>query len=103
MAGRGHGKRGRGGHGGGEHENHERWLLTYADMITLLVAFFMMLYAMSVSNKAKFEELALSVRSGFGGNTRLQAVPLSPGTGIAQSNALIAPQHFARREYRVHG
>ena len=63
----------------------------------------MMLYAMSVSNKAKFEELALSVRSGFGGNTRFQAVPLSPGTGIAQSNALIAPEHLARREYRVHG
>ncbi len=87
----------------GDHENHERWLLTYADMITLLVAFFMMLYAMSVSNKAKFEELALSVRSGFGGNSRFQAVPLSPGTGIAQSNALIAPEHLPRRNYRVHG
>ena len=37
----------------GEHENHERWLLTYADMITLLVAFFIMLYAMSVMNVTK--------------------------------------------------
>ena len=52
--------------GGGEHENAERWLLTYADMITLLVAFFIMLYAMSVMNQAKFQQLAISVRSGFG-------------------------------------
>ena len=51
----------------GPHENHERWLLTYADMITLLVAFFIMLYAMSVMNVTKFHQLAVSVRSGFGG------------------------------------
>jgi chemotaxis protein MotB len=50
------------------HENHERWLLTYADMITLLVAFFIMLYAMSVMNITKFQQLAVSVRSGFGGS-----------------------------------
>lgn len=50
----------------GDHENHDRWLLTYADMITLLVAFFIMLYAMSVTNYAKFVTLALSVRNGFG-------------------------------------
>ncbi len=56
----------RGQGGGGEHENAERWLLTYADMITLLVAFFIMLYAMSVMNQAKFQQLAISVRSGFG-------------------------------------
>ena len=62
------GRRRKGGHGGGEHENSERWLLTYADMITLLVAFFIMLYAMSVMNQAKFQQLAISVRSGFGGS-----------------------------------
>jgi chemotaxis protein MotB len=45
----------------------ERWLLTYADMITLLMAFFIMMYAMSVLNLGKFQELAVSVRSGFGG------------------------------------
>ena len=55
------------GGGHGEHENSERWLLTYADMITLLVAFFIMLYAMSIMNQQKFQQLAISVRSGFGG------------------------------------
>lgn len=44
-----------------------RWLLTYADMITLLMAFFIMMYSMSVLNLAKFREVAFSIRSGFGG------------------------------------
>ncbi len=52
------------GHDG--HENSERWLLTYADMITLLMAFFIMMYSMSVLNMAKFQEAAISIRSGFG-------------------------------------
>ena len=41
------------------HAEHpdERWLLTYADMITLLMALFMVLYAMSMVNKTKFEAL----------------------------------------------
>ncbi|MGI6296157.1 MAG: OmpA/MotB family protein [Armatimonadota bacterium] len=51
----------------GAHENSERWLLTYADMITLLMAFFIMMYSMSVINLAKFKEAAVSIRSGFGG------------------------------------
>lgn len=78
MAGR---RRKRGGHGGGEHENSERWLLTYADMITLLTAFFIMLYAMSVMNQTKFQQLAISVRSGFGGNLTNQGKTLTPGGG----------------------
>ncbi len=48
------------------HNNQERWLLTYADMITLLTAFFLMLYSMSVMSKGKFSAMATSVRSGFG-------------------------------------
>jgi chemotaxis protein MotB len=54
--------------GEGEHENAERWLLTYADMMTLLVAFFIMMYAMSILNNKKFQQLAVSIRSGFGGS-----------------------------------
>jgi chemotaxis protein MotB len=51
----------------GGHENAERWLLTYADMITLLMAFFIMMYSMSVMNLEKFQAVAFSIRSGFGG------------------------------------
>lgn len=50
-----------------EHENAERWLLTYADMITLLVAFFIMMYSMSVMDMKKFNVLAIAIRSGFMG------------------------------------
>jgi chemotaxis protein MotB len=55
---------------GHEEENVERWLLTYSDMITLLMAFFIMMYAMSVLNLGKFAQLAVSVRSGFGGEAQ---------------------------------
>ncbi|MEN6370662.1 MAG: OmpA family protein [Armatimonadota bacterium] len=44
-----------------------RWLLTYADMITLLMTFFIMLYSMSILNMDSFKEVAISIRSGFGG------------------------------------
>jgi chemotaxis protein MotB len=45
----------------------ERWLLTYADMITLLMALFMVLYAMSMVNKTKFEALRLTLKQSFSG------------------------------------
>ena len=48
------------------HENHERWLLTYADMITLLVAFFIMLYSISNIEQKKLDRLKTGVRSSLG-------------------------------------
>ncbi|MCW3061585.1 MAG: OmpA/MotB domain protein [Capsulimonas sp.] len=84
MAGR---RKKRGGEG--EHENAERWLLTYADMITLLVAFFIMLYAMSVMNIKKFEQLATSVRGGFGGNMMNGAPNITHGGGLDGSPAVV--------------
>lgn len=45
----------------------ERWLLTYADMITLLMALFMVLFSMAVVNKGKFDELSRSLRESFAG------------------------------------
>jgi chemotaxis protein MotB len=50
-----------GGHGGGG----ERWLLTYADLITLLLAFFVILFAMSSTDKHKFDEVSTTLRSAF--------------------------------------
>ena len=48
-----------------EHENHERWLITYADMITLLLALFIVLYALSDTNIRKFTAFAQSVSAAF--------------------------------------
>lgn len=50
-------------HGGGM----ERWLLTYADLITLLMAFFIIMYAMSTVDAAKYAAIAESLKVALGG------------------------------------
>jgi chemotaxis protein MotB len=49
-----------------KHANHERWLVSYADFITLLFAVFVTMYAMSQTDKKKVEEVAASLRESFG-------------------------------------
>lgn len=46
-----------------EHENHERWLVSYADFITLLFAFFVVLYATSSQNVEKEKKFEESIRA----------------------------------------
>jgi len=46
--------------------NHERWLVSYADFITLLFAVFVTLYAMSQTDKKKVDQVAASYRTAFG-------------------------------------
>ena len=46
-----------------EHENAERWLLTYADLITLLMVFFVVLYSMSQADSTKFKRVSASLCS----------------------------------------
>jgi chemotaxis protein MotB len=48
-----------------EHENHERWLITYADLITLLLIFFVIMYSMSKIDVAKYTELSKSLAFQF--------------------------------------
>jgi chemotaxis protein MotB len=62
-----HGKRGRRG-GAVEHENEERWLLTYADMLTLLFALFMVLFSISSVNISKYQVLQQSLKAAFSGS-----------------------------------
>lgn len=62
----GRGLRGRKGHGEEEHENHERWLVTYADLLTVLLALFIVLFAISALNEAKFVQLKYSLAAVFG-------------------------------------
>ncbi|MCL6471484.1 MAG: flagellar motor protein MotB [Firmicutes bacterium] len=51
----------------GEHgPSMERWLLTYADLITLLMAFFVIMYAMSTVDASKYQALAQSLKSALG-------------------------------------
>lgn len=48
-----------------EHENHERWLVSYADFITLLFAFFVVMYAVSSVNEGKYRVLSDALVSAF--------------------------------------
>ena len=63
--------------GADEHENLERWLLTYADLITLLLAFFIMMYTFSKQDAQKYNEVTAHLKSIFSG-----------GSGIAKKGNL---------------
>jgi len=65
-----------GGHGGG---GMERWLLTYADMITLLMALFIVMWSISVVNVGKFEELKVSLKAAFSGKLFAQSQHVMSG------------------------
>jgi chemotaxis protein MotB len=82
----GHGRGRRGGHAG-EHENEERWLLTYADMLTLMFALFMVLYSISSVNISKYQTLQQSLKSAFSGSI------LSGGKSIIQSGSSSTAAH----------
>ena len=62
---RGRGRRGRTVHEE-EHVNHERWLVSYADMMTLLMVLFIVMFAISAVDQHKFAALKDGLTSGFG-------------------------------------
>ena len=63
-----------------EHENLERWLLTYADLITLLLAFFIVMYSMSKVDAKKFGMMAAAFQS-----------VLKGGASVLKGDAIILP------------
>ena len=69
-----------------EHVNHERWLVTYADMVTLLMVLFIVMFAMSAVDEKKFNALKSGLAAGFGQSTSL----LSGSSSIQQNAGLSA-------------
>lgn len=71
------------------HENSERWLLTYSDLITLLMVFFVVMYSMSNISAKKYGQLASSLGSAMGGGGNLigsgNGVTNNPGVQIVDS------------------
>ncbi|NMA52016.1 MAG: OmpA family protein [Peptococcaceae bacterium] len=61
-------------------DNKDRWLITYADLITLLLVFFVVLYSLSVVDARKFRAIAQSLSSAMGGG---QSVLNEPGASLA--------------------
>ena len=78
-----------------EHVNHERWLVTYADMVTLLMVLFIVMFAMSQVDQKKFDALREGLAAGFGQSTSIQngasSILDQPG---AAAVAPISPQRF---------
>ncbi|MDN4035733.1 flagellar motor protein MotD [Massilia sp. YIM B02443] len=85
-------------------EHHERWLISYADFITLLFAFFVVMYAISIVNEGKYQQLSEALGDAFGGrgaatqvNTNVEPVlPLSHIVNRKRNEA-------ARREHERMG
>jgi chemotaxis protein MotB len=75
-----------------EHANHERWLVSYADFITLLFAFFVVMYAVSTVNEGKYRVLSETLTGAFQESPRslnpIQVGELSHSTGVLPGEAL---------------
>ena len=91
-----------GGHGGRrrakkheeEHENHERWLVSYADMLTLLFALFVVLYALSQVDARKFDAFAEGLQKGFG----VPVTILDDGAAlVTETDSPLAPVQIAEQ------
>lgn len=65
-----------------EHDNHDRWLISYADFITLLFAFFVVMYAISAVNENKYRVLAGALGSAFGKPETAVTVPQQPTVAL---------------------
>ncbi len=71
-----------------EHINHERWLVSYADFITLLFAFFVVMYSISSINEGKYKVLSDSLEGVFKQPERsIKPIPIGDERFKGQANA----------------
>ena len=90
-------------------ENHERWLISYADFITLLFAFFVVMYAVSVVNIGKYKVLSEALGDAFGGrgasstaNTMVEVEALPLSNILAHKRAEAARRDRERLDLLAH-
>ena len=74
-----------------EHVNHERWLVSYADFITLLFAFFVVLFASGQNDKRKTIKLAEAMQSAFQSNGIFDQHSRTPPIADTPSQATAVP------------
>ncbi|KPV44401.1 flagellar motor protein MotB [Alicyclobacillus ferrooxydans] len=81
-----------------EHVNQERWLITYSDLITLLLIFFVILFSMSTIDKQKFQQLMMTMAKSM--SVGQSHIVMNQGnTGlIAQSNQLSQAQKIQEQK-----
>ncbi len=76
-----------------EHENHERWLISYADFITLLFAFFVVMYSVSSVNEGKYRVVSRSLIAAFGTPVKSLA-PIQIGELVRSKKKSIEQETF---------
>src|SRR5260370_10188512 len=64
-----------------EHENHDRWLVSYADFITLLFAFFVVMFATAQTDKSKAQQVSDSVKKALAGQPISEVLSVILGKG----------------------
>lgn len=91
-------------------ENHERWVISYADFITLLFAFFVVMYSISSVNEGKYKVLSDSLVSVFNkkeaGARRLEIIDNKGGAAVDRLVPLPVPGDYPAQEdykYTVEG
>ena len=80
-----------------EFENHERWLVSYADMLTLLFALFVVLYALKEGRQSQVQKTAGSMQESF--NTPLEDIPIDRQVGPTEQGFGIF-DHFKGEQIR---
>lgn len=79
-----------------EHENHERWLVSYADFITLLFAFFVVMYSISSLNEGKYKILSQSLTGVFNQPDRsIKPIPVGEERPRTSEAELVLPEDGA--------
>ena len=80
------------------HENHERWLVSYADFITLLFAFFVVMFASTQNDKNKARDVSDSVRQALEHGQFSTAISTVLGRG--KHEAKLAPNSKLHTELK---
>ena len=89
-----------------QHSNHERWLISYADFITLLFAFFVVMFATSQADKKKQAQAATAIKSAFKDMSVFESkpAPMTPTTPMLMVKApanmpklAVAPEALAKQ------
>src|SRR5208283_134945 len=79
---------------GHPHENHERWMVSYADFVTLLFAFFVVMFASSQADKGKARQVSASVRDALAHGEVSEAILSVLGRGRRDKQEQRQPDAF---------
>ena len=82
------------------HVNNERWLVSYADFITLLFAFFVVMYSISQVNQSKYRVLSETFVEAFNQPNDSKANPM-PQEKVSPSNDAITPIDMGKHEAKL--